>query len=441
MTELTQYRIEGGSAREIAASVERGVELGALAAGEPLPPVRRLATQLGVSPTTVAAAFAELRARGLLVTRERSRARIGWRPPIAAPWPGPAVPAGARDLAGGNPDPALLPDLAPFLRDLRVPQQLYGGEPVAPELLDLARTELRADGIGADHLAVVSGAIDGIERVMQAQLRPGDVVAVEDPGYAGLFDVLRALGLALRPVPIDDRGMLPGALGEALDEGVAAVVLNPRGQNPTGAALDEDRGAELRAALAGAPEVLVVEDDHLGPVAGAPRVTVTSGRERWAAARSAAKSLGPDLRLAVLAGDAQTIARVGGRQAVGPGWVSHLIQHLVAKLWADPRVAASLADAGDAYRARRRALVEALAGEGIDTAEGTGISVWVPVPQETPVVQGLLADGWAVAPGAPYRLRSGPAIRITTSALREDEAPALAAAIASSLRPGSTRTA
>ena len=441
MSAPLQYRIEGGSARGIADSVERGIEAGSLRPGDPLPTVRGLSAQLGVSPTTVSAAIAELRTRGLVVTRERSASQVSWRPPVAAPLPGPPVAAGARDLASGNPDPALLPDPAPFLRKMDPPCQLYGGAPFVAELLQLGRAELEADGIDTEHFAVVSGALDGIERVLQAQLRPGDAVAVEDPGFAGLFDLLRALGLILRPIPIDERGMLADALAEALEEGVEAVILNPRGQNPTGAALDPRRAGELCAALERHPAVLVVEDDHLGPIAGAPRLTVTGGRLRWAAARSVAKSLGPDLRLALLAGDAQTIGRVGGRQSVGPGWVSHLLQRLVASIWADGGVATTLERATEAYGKRRQALLDALAAEGIEASGASGISVWIPVPQETPVVAALAERGWAVASGAPFRLRSAPAIRVTTSALHVDEAPQLTAAIAAVLQPRGTRTA
>lgn len=432
---MTQYRIAGDGAAEIAASIERGIEEGALRPGAPLPAVRALAGELGVSPTTVAAAFKDLRSRGLVVTRSRSGAQVSWRPPVAGAWQRSAAPAGVRDLASGNPDPELLPDLAPVLRRIEPPRQLYGGDPADPQLLDLARIELGEAGIAVDNLAVVNGALDGIERALAAQLRQGDVVAVEDPGFAGLFDLLRALGLALRPVAIDLKGMVPEALADALDDGANAVVVNPRGQNPTGASLDEERAKALRSVLDAHPEAMVLEDDHLGPIAGAPRLTLTAGRKRWAAARSLAKSLGPDLRLAVLAGDPQTISRVRGRQAVGPGWVSHLLQRTAATLWADPKIARNLQKATATYTKRRKAFTSALSDQGIEAQAPSGLNVWIPVPDETSVIQALREQGWAAAPGAPFRLRSEPAIRVTISTLQAHEAKPLAAAIASALSP------
>lgn len=434
-TELTQYRIAGDGAAEIAASIERGIEAGELPPGAPLPAVRALAAELGVSPTTVAAAFKDLRSRGLVVTRSRSGAQVSWRPPVAGAWQGTVAPAGVRDLASGNPDPELLPDLTPVLRRIEPPCQLYGGDPADPQLLKLVRAEFGEAGIAADDVAVVNGALDGIERALAAQLRQGDVVAVEDPGFAGLFDLLRALGLALRPVAIDARGMVPAALADALDEGASAVVINPRGQNPTGASLNEERAAALKRVLDRHPEAMVLEDDHLGPIAGTPRLTLTAGRTRWAAARSLAKSLGPDLRLAVLAGDPHTISRVRGRQAVGPGWVSHLLQRTAATLWADPKIARDLEKATTTYSKRRKAFISALADHEIEARASSGLNVWIPVPDETSVVQALREQGWAVAPGAPFRLQAKPAIRITISSLKPNESPTLATAIATSLRP------
>ena len=100
--------------------------------------------------------------------------------------------------------------------------------------------------------------------------------------------------------------------------------------------------------------MLVIEDDHAAEVAGAAALTVTAGRSKWAAVRSVSKTLGPDLRLAVLAGDPVTIARVEGRQALGPGFVSYLLQETVAELWRDPATGRLLESAAAAYASRRQ---------------------------------------------------------------------------------------
>lgn len=431
--------IQGASAGEIAASVEAAVAAGRLGAGQALPSVRRLAAELGVSPTTVAAALAELQRRGVVVSRPRSGTRVADRPPLRPPRPAAAVPAGARDLASGNPDPALLPDLRPALRDLDAPQRLYGDEPVLPELAALAAAAFAADGVPAGRICAVNGALDGIERVLSAHLHPGDAVAVEDPGWPGVLDVARMLGLRLVPVAVDERGMLPAALAAAIGAGARAAVLTPRGHNPCGSALDADRAAALQAVIP--PEILIVEDDHLGPVAGTPYHSLISNDRRdvagpgpprtWATVRSVSKWLGPDLRLAVVAGDEGTLARVEGRQSLGPGWVSGLVQRLAAGLWSDPGVMDAVARASAAYTERRNALAAL-----VDAAPApSGINLWIPVPDEDAAVRALLADGWAVAAGAPYRLAAGPAIRITTSTVRPAEAPRLAAAVARAVSP------
>src|SRR5947208_6431448 len=331
MTALTQYRIRACSAAELVLSIEAGVASGAMREGETLPSVRRLAREVNLSPATVASALAELRRRGVVVSEQRRGTRIGDRPPIGAgPSPLP-VPEGARDLSRGNPDPALLPDIARALARTPLPVRLYGEAADVPELIELARERLAADGIPVRQLCVVSGALDGIERVLDAHLRPGDRVAVENPGYAALFDLLRARGLAPQGVGVDALGMRPAELRAALERGARAVIITPRGQNPTGAALDAARARELRAVLGDFPQALAIEDDHLGLLAGR-RVHSTLGRsERWAATRSVAKALGPDLRLAILAGDALTVARVQGRLQCGPGWVSHILQHVVLR--------------------------------------------------------------------------------------------------------------
>lgn len=436
MTVPAQYPIRGRSASGVAASVEEAVRGGRLPPGAALPTVRALAARLALSPATVAAAYRGLQARGLVTGHGRRGTRVAFRPPLLATRPDPEVPSDLRDVATGNPDPALLPPLRPALAALH-PEPLLYNEPVQRRALRaLAARQLAADGIPAEALALVGGAMDGVERVLQAHLRPGDRVAVEDPGYSGVLDLLGALGLAAEPVALDDEGPRPEALAGALANGARAVVLTPRAQNPTGAALTPTRARRLRALLDEHPVVLVVEDDHAGPVAGAPAVTVCHRqRERWAVVRSVSKWLGPDLRLAFLAGDPATVGRVEGRQSLGGGWVSHLLQDLVIELWSHPRTEARLRRAAAAYRGRRDALVAALARHGIPAHGRSGLNVWVPVVEEGPVIAALAAAGWAVRGGERYRIRSRPAIRVTTAALPPADAERLATELVRALRP------
>jgi hypothetical protein len=80
-------------------------------------------------------------------------------------------------------------------------------------------------------------------------------------------------------------------------------------------------------------------------------------------------------------------------------------------------------------------LTDALGRLGIAVQAQSGFNLWIPVREETSAVQHLQASGWAVAAGERFRIRSGPAIRVTTSALTTDRAGALAADIAAAVRP------
>lgn len=398
--------------------------------------MRTLATRLGTSPATVGSAYRILRERGLALGEGRRGTRVAARPALRVPAAPPPAPAGRRDLAHGLPDPALLPALGPALArvDLERTLSVRESDVNDPRLLDLARAAFAADGVPGDALTVLGGALDGIQRVLGAQLAPGDRVAVEDPAYPPLRDLLRLLRLVEVPVAVDDRGLRPEALRRALQSGVRGLVIVPRAQNPLGAAVDGERAAALRAQLAGHPELLIVEDDHAGLVAGAPYVShVDAGRRRWAVIRSASKMLHPDLRLALVAGDADTIARVEGRHALGSRWVSRLLQATAFELLSDRRFAATALRACDAYAARRAALLQALARHGVAAHGRSGMNVWVPVPEEAAVVRALADDGWRVAAGERFRVRSAPAVRITTSTLPEDEAPEVAQALADAL--------
>ncbi len=439
---LGDYRIEGRGAAEIAASVERGVGTGALPPGDALPPLRDLAAELGVNPNTVAAAYRSLRDRGVIETAGRRGSRVRHRPASTSREELRVhVPDGVRDLSTGNPDPALLPPLGDALAAAadraRGKPTLYGAPAVPGEFGTAARRMLSEDGVPDGPLAVTSGSLDAIERVLMAHLRPGDAVAVEDPGWGSLLDLVPALGLRPLPVAVDDEGPLSDAADRALGQGARALIVTGRAQNPTGAAVSAARSAALRAVLDAHPATLLIEDDHGHGIVEQQLHPLSGATARWALVRSTAKAYGPDLRLAVLTGDELTVDRVQGRQRLGPGWVSHLLQDAVAHLWATDAVVPDTV--AGSYGHRRDALVEALAARGVAAHGRSGMNAWVPVSDETGAVARLLQAGWAVAPGARFRLASGPGIRITVSPLARHEVAGVAAAVADALRPGQAR--
>ncbi|MFF2731682.1 aminotransferase class I/II-fold pyridoxal phosphate-dependent enzyme [Streptomyces sp. NPDC058008] len=420
-----QYGIVGGTAREISASVESRVAEGTLRPGASLPPVRRLAEGLGVSAGTVAAAYKELRGRGVVVTLGRGGTVVASAPAVTSRRP-PRVPAGLRDLAGGHPDPACLPVLTPPARVEPVPGS-HRASPRLAALEDAARAWLGRDGVPTEAVTFAHGALDCVGRLLSTELRPGDAVAVEDPGFHHLLDLVPALGLRMLPVAVDDEGMRPEALRLALRAGARALVCSPRGQSPLGARFTPGRRDELLAVLRDFPEVLVVEDDHNADIAGAGAVNLASGGlPRWAHVRTVSKHLGIDLRWAALACDPATLARHDGRMLLTSGWVSHILQATVEALLTDPAVTRLVARAARTYTTRREALAGALGEHGIASHGVSGLNVWVPVRDESAVVNGLRTRGWWIAAGTRFRIASPPGVRVTTATLTPAEAADLA---------------
>ncbi|MER5922108.1 aminotransferase class I/II-fold pyridoxal phosphate-dependent enzyme [Streptomyces mirabilis] len=439
---LEEYRIEGRRAADISASVERAVGSGDLEPGQLLPPMRELAERLGVNPNTVAAAYRTLRERGVIETAGRRGSRIRSKPATTGrDYIRVEVPEGVRNVADGNPDPALLPALAEAFaaaagRSDRDPV-MYGEAAVEAELERLARADLDADGVPDGPVVVTSGSLDAIERVLAAHLKPGDAVAVEDPGWGSVFDLAPALGLRTVPVRVDDEGPVPDDVRRALEAGARALIVTDRAQNPTGAVVGAARARALRSVLKEHPDVLLVEDDHGHRIVDLPLHPLAGVTRDWAFVRSVAKAYGPDLRLAVLTGDPVTMDRVHGRQRLGPGWVSHLLQRAVVHLWANGAVDVTAVAA--AYGRRRDALIDALKRRGIEAYGRSGMNVWIPVPDETGAVARLLHAGWAVAPGARFRMSAPPGIRITVSTLTPDDIEPLADAVASAVGPAPVR--
>lgn len=441
MSRNSKY-ISGTSVVEIIESVRGAVGRDELKAGAPLPSIRELAGDLRVHRNTVANAYARLASMGVIETqRGRAGSRVARRDLFQPLQPSdPDYGGEVRNLAFGNPDGALLPDLkAHFAQALERAPHLYGAAADVPELVAFERARAKAAGLRTDQVIVTSGAADAIERVLLAHLAPGDSVAVEEPCYTRIVLLIRALGLRPLAVTLDEEGMQPSALAASLERGARAVILTPLAQNPTGATLSLERAAALSQLLSRHPDVLLIEDDHFGALARAtPRSLL--GRSlapvpRWAIARSMSKFLGPDLRVAFLHTDATTAARVKARLALGANWVSHILQVAVHVALQDPTTTKSIAKAGETYAKRREALLAALHANGVPAMGREGLHVWLPTPHDARLAHFLLARGWAVQTGENFRIERSLGLRITTSTLAPKAATVLAKDIADAFSP------
>ena len=198
--------------------------------------------------------------------------------------------------------------------------------------------------------------------------------------------------------------MITSALSNALRVHPVAVVMQPRAQNPFGSSMTAPRMAEL-AAIVGAGDTLVVEDDHSGDVAWAAPISMgTYLPGRTVHIRSFSKSHGPDLRLAAVGGAGAIVDEIVDRRRLGPGWSSRLLQAVLVEMLRDPGTVATVAAARDEYHRRRVTLSSLLADRGVITHGSDGINLWMDVEDEHTAQVLLNVAGVGVAPGAAFWL-------------------------------------
>ena len=433
-----EQRLSEPTARGLSRAVGSAIRDGVLVPGTRLPPIRTVAAELTLSPTTVSAGWA-------LLVRSGSVRTDGRRGPTVVDTALPDVsryraalerPAEMRrDLSSGVPDAGLLPSLRAALEHLTTAGTpgSYLDDPVLPELVQVLLDDWPC---AATELAVVDGAMDGLDLVARTALRFGDRVVVENPTFPPLVDLLESVGVSIVPVAMDTAGLSVDGLRHALTSPVAAVFLQPRAHNPTGVTMTPARAEELAGLLSGT-KTLVVEDDSAGSIAVTPPVSV--GRwvpDQTVHVRSFSKSHGPDLRLAAMGGPADVMAAVESRRHVGQGWSSRLLQRILHSLLTDPHAVASVTRARDEYARRRAALVEALARHDVLAAGTDGLNIWVPVHDEAAAMVRLARAGIGVAPGRAFTLmpEDGHHIRVTAGLVELDQAEHVGRALAAASR-------
>jgi len=287
---------------------------------------------------------------------------------------------------------------------------------------------------------VVDGALDAISRTLDQVVRFGDRVVVEHPGFPPFLDLLDAFGAEAVPVRLDEHGMLPEALAAALARRPAALLLQPRAQNPTGASMTIERAEELARVIRSsddAEDLVVIEDDHSGLISTEGDVTLgTWLPDRVIHVRSFSKSHGPDLRIAALGGPRSLVERIMARRMLGPGWTSRMLQTILLDLLTDGASIDAVAEARRQYYTRQRALGDALRARGVPVAHADGINLWMPVLSERSTLVQLAAAEIRVAGGTPFlaaangssvagttrRASEREFVRVTVGVVREDAA-------------------
>ncbi len=382
--------------------LREAVRSGRLAAHVRLPPTRALANDLGISRRLVVDAYAQLLAEGYLVARAGAGTFVAdgaapHEPPAAAR----ATPPLRFDFFPGYPDLATFPRRL-WLRALRetlrdAPDRALGyPDPRGASALRraLAGHLRRVRGVAADpdSIVVCSGAAQALA-LIGAELA-GRTIAVEDPGLPVHHAILRAAGARLVPLEVDADGARVERLGALAAD---AVILTPAHQSPTGVALSPSRRAALLA-WAGETGALVIEDDYdaefrydrapLGAMQGlAPERVLYTG--------TVSKTLAPALRLGWMVLPARLREGFAQRKLLADHGSPTLDQLALARLFESGAYDRHLRGARRRYRARRDALVDAVAAH-LPGATVTGLAAGLHATVRLPAP----VDGVALARAA-----------------------------------------
>src|SRR5580692_1545938 len=370
---------------QLEASLREAIRDGRLRAGERLPSSRELARALGVSRGMVQDCYGQLLAEGYLTSRTGSATRVAV---ISGQQAGDQPAAGPALVSPGRRPPLLadfqpgVPDLSSFPRNdwaWAVKQACtqaaaadlgYGdprGSSVLREVLAGYLRRVRAAAASPARLTVCTGFAQGINLVLRALARQGDVtcVAFEDPGYgsAQADETVRAvlaMGIGVTYVPVDEQGLV---VGELATSGAQAVVVTPAHQAPTGVVLSPARRHALTdwARRGGG---YVIEDDYdsefrydkepVGALQGlAPDRVFLLG--------TASKALAPAIRLGWIHAPSALTSAVAAEKEMSDRGSCALDQLALATLLTTGRYDRHLRRMRTVYAARRTALTDAFA--------------------------------------------------------------------------------
>jgi GntR family transcriptional regulator / MocR family aminotransferase len=414
----------------LAHALREAIRSGRLPAGSTLPPSRALADEVGCSRWVVNQAYAQLAAEGYLAATVGSGTRVCDLEQADSPR------ADGPSSASRAATPGVFLDLAPGLPDLRAfpmrrwmtavragAASMAAADLVYPDVVGhprlrqvLAEYLARVRGAQAEpaDLVITSGATDAIGLLCRTLRMHGHTsVAVEDPSWHRLRDVLTAAGLGAVPIPVDDQGLRADRLPAHRD--VKAVIVSPAHQFPAGVVLSPRRRAALLEWARGA-DGLIIEDDYdaefrydrrpVGALQGA-------GKSSVALIGSVTKTLSPALGIGWMTVPRSwaPLVRASLTRPSGPPVLDQLAFAAFVQTGSYSR---HLRVARTRYRARRDQVVRALAEhlpDGRVQGVAAGLHVLLQLPTGTDaaaVVRQATAAGVRVANLDTYRSRERP---------------------------------
>jgi DNA-binding transcriptional MocR family regulator len=386
VTGISLSRANGAALYEqLCTELMRLIEGGRLSPGDRLPSERELAAQLGVSRTTVVAAYKELEARGIVrsfIGRGTYVSALPVREGAPFAWRGKVIPEVQTALSNCirrllHTDDQIISfavgvgalELFPHAAFLRATQEVFAQRSAqalayAPaEGAPLLREVLAArEGVCPAEVMVVSGAQQGIDLVARCLVGPGRAVVMDMPGYLGAIQSFRFAGANL--IGWDISRADPYELDDLLLRYRPALLyVNPSFQNPTGQLLSlEVRQEMLR--LAGKYRIPIVEDEAYRDLyfTSAPPPTLKSLDSDGLVIhlRTFSKSLAPGLRLAYVVADAAIIEQLALVKSQSDLFTAGVIQHALAQLLIEGEIDRHLTRLRRAHAHRFQAMTTAL---------------------------------------------------------------------------------
>jgi DNA-binding transcriptional MocR family regulator len=176
-------------------------------------------------------------------------------------------------LNGAFTSPTLYPTqrLNNLMREVLRDHPLNAGECLLPPGLEELRRQiakrmaLSGAPVDPSHVVITGGTMDAITLSLQVLCRAGDTVLVESPTYFGMLQAIEHLSLKVIEVPnVPGVGIDVDAVrAAARSSKIAAAVLMPNFNNPTGSLTPDDAKREIVEILTGL-EVPIIEDDIYG---------------------------------------------------------------------------------------------------------------------------------------------------------------------------------